>query len=236
MATTASVTNRGIPIRTRHRSANEAHIEPLIILSKIDLITPDELEQRIAELRQAGIAAETLAVSNETGAGLDDLQKHLVPGKTHCLIGSSGVGKTTLLNRLMGRDAFVTKAVSGTGEGTHATARRQLIVLDHGAMLIDTPGMRELGILGADDGIDESFSDIHDLSLDCRFSDCTHTQEPGCAVLMSIENGDLSEERYRSYLKLRKESDHYQMSYVDKRKKDRAFGRFIKSVKTHKEE
>ncbi len=216
--------------------ANEGHIEPRIILSKIDLITSNELEQRIKEIRQTGITVEILALSNTTGVGVDNFRKHLVPGKTCCLLGSSGVGKTTLINRLIGRDEFETKAVSGTGEGTHATARRQLILLDQGAMLIDTPGMRELGLLGARDGMKESFADIRDLSQDCRFSNCTHTQEPGCAVLIAIERGDLSEERFRSYLKLRKESDYHEMTYVDKRKKERAFGRFIKSVQKHKKD
>jgi len=216
--------------------ANEGHIEPLIILSKIDLIMSDELEQRITEIKQTGITVEILALSNTTGVGVDNFRKHLVPGKTYCLLGSSGVGKTTLINRLIGRDEFETKAVSGTGEGTHATARRQLILLDQGAMLIDTPGMRELGLLGARDGMKESFADIRDLSQDCRFSNCTHTQEPGCAVLIAIERGDLSEERIRSYLKLRKESDYHEMTYVDKRKKERAFGRFIKSAQKHKKD
>jgi len=216
--------------------ANEGHIEPRIILSKIDLITSNELEQRIKEIRQTGITVEILALSNTTGVGVDNFRKHLVPGKTYCLLGSSGVGKTTLINRLIGRDEFETKAVSGTGEGTHATARRQLILLDQGAMLIDTPGMRELGLLGARDGMKESFADIRDLSQDCHFSNCTHTQEPGCAVLIAIERGDLSEERIRSYLKLRKESDYHEMTYVDKRKKERAFGRFIKSAQKHKKD
>lgn len=216
--------------------ANEGHIEPLIILSKIDLITSDELEQRITEIKQTGITVEILTLSNITGVGVDNFRKHLVPGKTCCLLGSSGVGKTTLINRLIGRDEFETKAVSGTGEGTHATARRQLILLDQGAMLIDTPGMRELGLLGTRDGMKESFADIRDLSQGCRFSNCTHTQEPGCAVLIAIERGDLSEERIRSYLKLRKESDYHEMTYVDKRKKERAFGRFIKSAQKHKKD
>jgi len=127
-----------------------------------------------------------------------------------------------------------TKAVSGTGEGTHATARRQMVVLDQGAMLIDTPGMRELGILGASGGIDDSFADIRELASRCRFADCTHTQEPDCAVIMAVESGGLSEERYRSYLKLKKESDYHETSYVEKRRKDRAFGRFIKSAMKHK--
>ncbi|MBI5581971.1 MAG: ribosome small subunit-dependent GTPase A [Deltaproteobacteria bacterium] len=207
---------------------NEGHIEPFIILTKSDLITPEELEEMIAEIRRAGISADCLALSNTTGYGLDELRRLLVPGKTFCLLGSSGVGKTTLINRLIGRDEFDTKAISGTGEGVHTTSRRHLIVLEQGAMLIDTPGMRELGLLGASDGMDESFAEIHDLSRECRFCDCTHTGEPGCAVLMSMEKGELSEDRYMSYVKLRKETEYNDLSYVEKRKKDRAFGRFVK--------
>jgi ribosome biogenesis GTPase len=213
--------------------ANEGHVEPFIILSKSDLVTPTGLERMIERIRDGGISVEILALSNTTGAGFDDFRKHLVPGRTFCLLGSSGVGKTTLINRLIGREAFDTKSVSKNGKGTHATARRQLILLDQGAMLMDMPGMRELGILGASDGMSESFADIQDLLQDCRFSNCTHVQEPGCAVVMSIEAGELNEDRYRSYLKLRKESVYNEMSYVDKRRKDKAFGRFIKSVQKH---
>ena len=110
-------------------------------------------------------------------------------------------------------------------------SRRQLIVLDKGMMFIDTPGMRELGILGASDGINKGFEDIIELSMACRYADCSHTQESDCAVLTAIAQGDLSEERYSNYMKLRKESEHYEMSYLEKRKKDRAFGRFVKTVK-----
>jgi ribosome biogenesis GTPase len=211
--------------------ANEGHIEPVLILTKTDLVTPEELEKTVMAIRQAGITARILAVSNATGVGLDDLRQLLVPGKTYCLLGSSGVGKTTLINRLIGREAFETQATSRTGEGTHTTSRRQLIVLGQGALLIDTPGMRELGILGAGAALDDRFSEIFGLSMKCRFADCSHTREPGCAVLAAIESGELNRDRHDSYIKLKQESEHHEMSYAQKRKKDRKFGKFIKTAK-----
>ena len=209
----------------------DGHVEPIIILAKTDLISHDELHQKLAAIRHAGITTRVIALSNITGSGFDEFQEVLIAGRTYCLLGSSGVGKTTLINHLIGRDALDTKAVSGTGEGTHTTARRQLIVLDKGMIFIDTPGMRELGLLGASDGVNKGFEDIIELSMSCRYADCSHTQESGCAVLTAIANGELNQERYSSYMKLKKESDYHEMSYVDKRKKDRAFGRFIKTAK-----
>ena len=212
-------------------AANEGGIEPVVILSKTDLVSPEELAGMIAKIREAGVSAQLLPISNTTGGGLDALREFLVSGKTFCLLGSSGVGKTTLINRLTGQDVLDTKAVSRTGEGVHTTSRRQLLVLENGAMLIDTPGMRELGLLGASEAVEGSFSDIHELSLACRFADCTHAQEPGCAIRAAIETGELDEDRYQSYLKLRKETEYHDRSYVEKRQKDRDFGRFVKSAK-----
>ena len=212
--------------------ANEGHIEPTLILTKTDLITQDELEQKTKAIRESGITTPILALSNTTGAGLEELRQLLIPGKTYCLLGSSGVGKTTIINRLVGRDAFDTKSVSGTGEGIHTTARRQLIMLDHGAMLIDTPGMRELGMLASSDALEDSFADIHDFAANCQYADCSHTQEPGCDVRVALEGGIVSEDRYRNYLKLKKESVYHELSYVEKRKKDKAIGKFIKLAKT----
>ncbi|WP_373500080.1 ribosome small subunit-dependent GTPase A [Desulfococcus sp.] len=210
--------------------AADGHVEPIAILTKTDLISRDELDQKIAII-SAVIKAKVIALSNITGIGFDAFQHTLSPGKTYCLLGSSGVGKTTILNRLIGRETFATKAVSLTGEGTHTTSRRQLIVLSGGAMLIDTPGMRELGIVGAGDGVEMGFEAFVALSANCRYANCTHEHEPGCAVRAAIENGELSGDRYSSYIKLKKESEFYGMSYLEKRKKEKAFGRFIKSAK-----
>lgn len=211
--------------------AADGGVEPVIVLTKTDLISGDELERKLAAIAQTGVTSNVIALSNITGSGFDEFRQALMPGRTYCLLGSSGVGKTTLINRLVGNDTFATKDVSATGEGTHTTTRRQLIVLDQGAMLIDTPGMRELGLLGAGDGVNQGFEDILDLAVNCRYADCSHTLEPGCAVQAAVSGGELSEERYFSYTKLKKESDYHEMSYTDKRKKDRAFGRFVKSAK-----
>lgn len=207
------------------------HVEPVIILTKTDLVSPEELQEKLASLNHAGMTARVLALSNVTGAGYEEFRQLLQHRRTYCLIGSSGVGKTTLLNRLIGRDEFETGMVSGTGEGTHTTTRRQLIVLDNGSMFIDTPGMRELGLLGAAEGIEKGFEEIVRLAANCRFTDCSHTNEAGCAVLSALEGGELDGKRYASYMKLRRESEYHEMSYLEKRNKDRAFGRMVKKVK-----
>jgi ribosome biogenesis GTPase len=211
--------------------ANEGAIEPWIILTKTDLIPPEQLDQVLGQVRHACLTTPVVSLSNTTGAGLAEFRALLAPGGTYCLLGSSGVGKTTLINRLIGYDALDTKAVSVTGEGVHTTSRRQLHLLENGAMLIDTPGMRELGLLGTGDGLDHTFIDIRDQAMSCRFANCTHTGEPGCGVRLAVENGTLDEDRYQSYLKLKKETDFHDLSYVEKRRKDRSFGRFIKSAK-----
>ncbi len=211
--------------------ANEGAIEPWILLTKTDLVSPNELDHTLEQIRRRCTFVNAVALSNITGFGLDQLRALLFSGRTYCLLGSSGVGKTTLINRLIGCDAFVTSTVSRTGEGVHTTSRRQLLMLDGGAMLIDTPGIRELGLLEADDGLDDTFADIHEQSAGCRFADCTHTNEPGCSVLLAVENDVISEDRFQSYLKLKKEAEFHNLSYVEKRKKDRSFGRFIKTVK-----
>jgi ribosome biogenesis GTPase / thiamine phosphate phosphatase len=211
--------------------ANEGHVGPIILLSKSDLISEEDLEKKISEIRQAQISARVIAFSNKTAVSLEKVKQLLERGKTYCLLGSSGVGKTTLLNHLLGREVFETNPVrEKDSRGRHTTARRQLVVLDNGALLVDTPGMRELGMIAVGTSIDDSFSDIHELSQDCRFNDCTHTVEVGCAILTAVQAGTLDEERYQSYMKLMKESRFHQMSYVERRKKDKQFGRMIKTA------
>ena len=204
--------------------------ESRILLTKTDLVQPAILERQIVEIQSVGIKTPLFTLSNTTGDGVDDFKRLLLPGKTYCFVGSSGVGKSTLLNKLMGCEKLETADVSGTGEGLHTTVRRELIRLDGGALVIDNPGMREFGILAAGEIVGNSFSDIAAISSHCRYRDCSHTNEPGCAVIEAVNSGEIDQEHFENFLKLRNESAYNQMSYVDKRKKDRAFGRFIKSV------
>jgi len=212
----------------------EGQVEPVLLLTKTDLVSDSELERLIDKIHFAGVDAEIVTLSNVTGAGLDRVRALLIPGRTYCLLGSSGVGKTTLINRLAGDAGFETRDVSQSGEGRHTTTRRQLIVLEGGSLLIDMPGMRELGMLGVSEGLDDTFADIGELAKRCRFTDCSHSAEPGCAVRAAIERHDLSEERLRDYLKLSKESAFHDLSYAERRKKDRDFGRFVQSTMKHK--
>jgi ribosome biogenesis GTPase / thiamine phosphate phosphatase len=214
--------------------ASDGRVEPVILLSKSDLVGAKDLETKIAEIRGAHVGGRVIAFSNTSGAGLESVREALERGKTYCLLGSSGVGKTTLLNQLLGRETFETGPVrEKDSRGRHTTARRQLVVLDDGALLIDTPGMRELGMLAVSEGVNDSFSDIYALAEDCRFNDCTHTTETGCAILSAMQANELDEDRYRNYMKLMKESRYHEMSYFERRKKDKQFGRMVKTVLKH---
>jgi ribosome biogenesis GTPase / thiamine phosphate phosphatase len=214
--------------------AHEGGVEPVILLSKSDLAETGDLDAMMSEIAEAHIGTRAIAFSSTTAAGLTTVTEALERGKTYCLLGSSGVGKTTLLNHLMGRDAFETAPVrEKDGRGRHTTSRRQLTVLDNGALIVDTPGMRELGMMAVGTGIDDSFSDIYELSTRCRFNDCTHTKESGCAILTAVQRNELAEERYLSYMKLEKESRFHQMSYLERRKKEKRFGRMVKNAMKH---
>jgi ribosome biogenesis GTPase / thiamine phosphate phosphatase len=209
----------------------EGGAEPLILLTKTDLVTPAALAAQRAEIQAAGLTAPIVALSSVTQDGVAELKRRLLPGRTYCFVGSSGVGKSTLINQLIGREELETQAVSETGEGRHTTVRRELIRLAGGALVIDNPGMREFGVAGAADGVERGFADLATLASGCHYRDCGHTGEPGCAVLEALNSGELSREHYENYFKLKEEAEFHQMSYVEKRKQDRDFGRFIKSVK-----
>lgn len=212
--------------------AVDGRVRPVLVFTKKDLASPADLARMEADVRKAGIEYPIIFISSRVDDGLDALKPVMEPGKTFCLLGSSGVGKTTLLNRLVGQDLFDTQDVREfDGKGRHTTTRRQLTMLDWGAMLIDTPGMRELGTIGMGDGIDGNFADAAELARECRFTDCSHTTEDGCALLAALENGRLSRDRYDSYMGLMSESNFHEMTYLEKRKKDKDFGRFVKTVK-----
>jgi ribosome biogenesis GTPase len=214
---------------------NESNIQPIILLSKSDLLANDDIATRIDEIQKIMPRLQVIPFSNENETGLDSVKAIMQPCHTYCLLGSSGVGKTTLINNLIGESIYKTKTVSKKeSKGRHATTHRQLIKLDFGAMVVDTPGMRELGNFSVDTGLDETFFEIMTLSEKCHFNDCTHVGEKGCAVLKAIEKGQLSSDRYQNYIKMTKESTYNEMSYLEKRKKDKQFGKHIKTVMKHK--
>ena len=178
---------------------------PVIVLTKCDLV--DDVESYISEIESVAIGVDVYAISCKAKIGLEKLQKYFKKGNTLVFLGSSGVGKSTLVNTLIGKDVMKTSEIREyDSKGRHTTTNRQLLMLPTGAMVIDTPGMRELGMWNCDDGIDKTFQDVEKYFGTCKFSDCTHTSEPGCKVLEAIKNGELSEERYNAYMKLKNEA------------------------------
>jgi ribosome biogenesis GTPase / thiamine phosphate phosphatase len=204
-------------------------VNPVIVLTKTDLTDDQTLEGIIQSVRKRGNNIPVYAISNETGKGFDLFQKIFGKGKTYCLLGSSGVGKSTLINTLSGKQLMKTGAISdSTNKGKHVTSHRELVLLKEGGVLIDNPGMREVGIADSGVGLEYTFDLIRKLSASCRFNDCTHTNEAGCAVTEALENGELAREIYLNYLKLQKEKDHFETSLSEKRKKDKVFGKILK--------
>ncbi len=178
---------------------------PAVILTKADCMEDCDAKIRAAEKLAAGVGV--FAISAKTGQGLAQLSSYLKPGKTIVFLGSSGVGKSTLINTLAGRDIMATSAIrEKDGRGRHTTSHRQLLLLDSGVMVIDTPGMRELGMWDVSEGLGQSFSDVEELLGGCKFSDCRHQSEPGCAVRSAIQSGALSHERWESYQTLQEEA------------------------------
>lgn len=179
--------------------------EPVIVLNKIDLAGEDEVASMLDQIGRVGGGATVAAVSAETGAGLAALEEHLGPGRTVGLVGSSGVGKSSLVNRLLGREALAIAPIDGDGRGRHTTTRRELVPLPSGGVLVDTPGMRELGLVEDDGGLDASFADVAEAAGSCRFRDCAHQGEPGCGVEAAAASGELDPARLASYRKLVRE-------------------------------
>jgi len=181
-----------------------SEVTPVVVLNKSDLA--DDVDGRLVAVDAIAPSVATVAVSARTGAGLDALRAHLRPGMTAAILGSSGVGKSTLVNALLGEDRQATAAVrEGDSRGRHTTTHRELFELPGGALLVDTPGIRSLEVLGADEGVDAAFDDITDIAATCRFSDCRHEGEPGCAIRAAVADGRLTEDRLASHRKLERE-------------------------------
>jgi ribosome biogenesis GTPase len=185
----------------------ESGAKPVVVLNKADLC--EDVAARLAEVEAVAAGIDVIAVSAHTGAGLDALRILMKPGRTLALLGSSGVGKSTLVNALLGDARLKTAAVrDDDSRGRHTTTHRELIVAPGGGMVIDTPGMRELQLLADEDSLERAFDDVAQLAAACKFRDCTHNAEPGCAVRAAVESGNLGQDRWDSFLKLRRELNY----------------------------
>lgn len=205
---------------------------PIIVLTKTDLIDPQEVTNIINDISLRIPNIQVIAMSNETLEGIDKLNEIIKEGKTYCLLGSSGVGKSTLLNNLSGKAKMKTGTISkSTNKGRHVTSHRELIVLENGGILIDNPGMREVGIVDQSDGLETTFDSIIKLSVSCKFKDCTHTNEIGCSVLEALENGEIEKNSYDNYIKMLKEKAYFESSVAERRKKEKLFGKIMKNYK-----
>ena len=194
--------------------ARESGAEPVVLVTKSDLAK--DVGAAVAAVASVAFDIPVHALSSKTGEGLEAVRARLGPGVTAALLGSSGVGKSTLVNRLVGEELLATREIRDDGRGRHTTTRRELVQLPNGALVIDTPGMRELQLWVADEGLEEAFADVTSLFERCRFSDCSHESEPGCAVKEALADGSLAPERWESYLRLQAELEHLERR-IDKR-------------------
>ena len=207
-------------------------VNPIIVLTKTDLINEQKVAEITDSIKQRIKDIPVFAISNETKDGYEALKKIIEKGKTYCMLGSSGVGKSTLLNNLSGRTLMKTDTISqSTNKGRHITSHRELIVLESGGILIDNPGMREVGIADTTGGLETTFDKIISLSQKCKFKDCTHTNEIGCSVLEAVEKGEVDKNSYENYLKMEREKAHFESTIEERRKKDKEFGKVIKNYK-----
>lgn len=184
--------------------AYESGAEPVVVLTKADLC--EDVASKVLEVQRTALGVDVIAISS-LKEEYEQVLPYIRPGKTIAFLGSSGVGKSTLINKLTGTDSLATAAIGNEDKGRHTTTHRELIALENGAFVIDTPGMRELGMWDHDGGIDRAFTDIEALTRQCRFSDCSHTSEPGCAIRKALAAGTLESGRWESYLKLKIENE-----------------------------
>lgn len=214
---------------------NASKVEPLFILSKTDLVTTGELKLIEDTILKRIKNVPVFKVSNKNENGYDQLKNMLTKGKTYCLLGSSGVGKSTLLNGISGDQLMDTGEISSSvNKGKHITSHRELFVLKNGGILIDNPGMREVGITDSDSGLEITFETLLDYAQNCRFNNCTHLHEQGCAILEALENGELDRESYSNFQKMEREKLHFESTVEEKKKKDKDFGKMVKNVKKHR--
>ncbi len=213
----------------------EADIEPIIILTKIDLIDAEKLESILNAVKQRLPNTEVLTISTVTGQGLKTLNELIKQRYTYCLLGSSGVGKSTLINHLLSVDKMKTAPVSEkVNKGKHATTHRELLVLPNGGIIIDNPGMREIGIINSEQGLEQTFDIISDFAKDCKFRDCQHINESNCAVKQAVDQEQIDQNLYKNYLKLIKEEEHHNSSLNDQKRKDKKLAKRIKASQRFK--
>jgi ribosome biogenesis GTPase len=210
----------------------DGEIKPVIILNKIDLVPAEELDSKVAQIENRFKNIDIVLTSVKDSNGIDDLKEHIKKGRTCCFLGSSGVGKSSLINKLLETDIIKTESIGdSSGRGNHATTSREMYFLQNGGMVIDNPGIREVGVTDVDAGITDLFDEITYLAKECKYSNCSHVHEPGCMILAALKSGELDKEKYSNYITLRKESEYYNMSKVEKKEKNRQFGKFIDKAK-----
>lgn len=211
---------------------NSSNVIPVIVLSKTDLIDQHRLAQILESIDTRINNVKVIATSSYSVNGADALNNIIERGRTYCLLGSSGAGKSTLINNLSGKSLMMTGTIStSTNKGRHVTSHRELVILESGGILIDNPGMREVGIIDSGSGLDDTFDRISHFSRYCKFKDCTHTTETGCAVLHALENGTINEASYENYIKTRKEKSYFEATVAERQKKDKDFGKLMKNYK-----
>jgi ribosome biogenesis GTPase len=207
-------------------------VNPIIVLSKIDLSEDQRITEILGQIKERIKSVPVIAISNESKEGYDEIQSLIQRGKTYCMLGSSGVGKSTLLNNLAGRNVMRTDAISqSANRGKHVTSHRELIILENGGILIDNPGMREVGITDSTGGLETTFDLIMRLSQHCKFKDCTHTNEVGCSVLEAVRTGEIDKDSFENYRKMEREKAHFESTVLERRIKDKDFGKMMKNYK-----